>query len=526
VVERFSELINPERSVPRRITDLTGISTAMVFDRPTASEILPEYLRFLGDGVLVAHNLPFDLGFLNATLTRIGFPALENATLCTLRLARRLLRGLRSKSLGSVADFYGIKAKSRHRALGDAEVTAEILLRFLSQLSFDPGLATMGELLSFQHRRYAQISRDSRHLQRIREEVLPDVPERPGVYFMKDAKGETIYIGKAAVLRNRVRQYFAAVEAHASHIRQMVGLVRTVEWQETGSELAALLLESRLIKEEQPRFNRADRRYGRRPFIRLAIDEPYPRVSARVYLADDGAEYFGPMPSRRHATLAMELINRHFGLRECDDATFERGNRCLYAEMGRCTAPCEGGSGAEAYTAEVARLRAFLTGQDRSVLERLESDMAAASASLDFEKAAVYRDELEALTQMLDKQWFIASSVLDHHTVLIMSGLEPGTTQLFFVRFGRHVDTLTIDHPLDNAVASRLRASVAVHFDPDLPRPERYLKQEVDEIRVLAHWLYVHRKSARQVAWDPSMDLDSYCDKILARVENPQALPI
>jgi len=521
VIDRFSELINPGRSVPQRITGLTGISTTMVFDRPPERDVLPAYLDFLGDGVLVAHNLTFDQGFLNAGFERIGQMPLPNPCLCTLRLARRLLRGLRSKSLGSVADFYGIKSVARHRAFGDAEITAQVLQRFLSQLTFDPGLETLNELLAYQHRRYAHIRKEPKRLKHIREEILPTIPSRPGVYFMKDARGEIIYIGKAKILSNRVRQYFTSVEAHASHIRQMVNQVRTIEWEETGSELEALLTESRLIKERQPRFNRADRRYGRRPFIRLSVEEAYPRVSIRNFLTNDGAEYFGPVSGPGKGRLIVDLINRYFMLRECDDHTFARGHACIYAAMNRCLAPCEGGEAAKSYPSEVDRVKAFLAGKDRSVLERLAENMTVASSSLEFEQAANFRDELEILTHLLDKQKNVATAVLDHHVVQVLPGLKPGSVQVYFIRFGRHVGSLNLSVPLGIEQLDHLRKELIVHFNRDTPRPDRYLKEEVDEIRILAHWLFANRDDARQVCWYPDLQPETFFDEVYALIADP-----
>ncbi len=518
VVDRFSQLINPGRSVPRRITALTGISTAMVFDQPSADEVLPRYLDFLGEGVLVAHNLTFDRNFLNAELARLGREAIGNPTLCTLRLARRLLRGLRSKSLGSVADFYGIRNHGRHRALGDAETTAEILCRFLSQITFETGMGTLEELLAFQNRTYV-VRKEPKHLRRIRSEVLPRLPERPGVYFMKDRHGKTIYIGKAKSLRSRVRSYFSGIEGHSAHIRQMIDVVRDVTWEETGSELAALLLESRLIKAEKPRFNRAQRRYRNRPFLRLDVTERFPRVGWQSYLTDDGAEYFGPVGGRRQAEHIVEIVNRFFRLRECDDDTFARGHRCLYAAMERCGAPCEGGVAAESYAEEIRRVRAFLTGEDRSVLDRLREEMAAAAAALDFEEAAARRDAVETLTHLLDKQQCVAAPVLDHHAALVMPGVEEGTVQLFLIRFGRPAETLTLRPPLDAEDEAMLGASLRTHFDPEQPRPERYLREEVDEIRLLAHWLYVNRENTRQISWREDLPFEEFFAEVLRRLE-------
>ncbi len=517
VVGRFQQLINPERAVPRRITQINGITTAMVFDQPPAAEVLPRYLQFLGDGVFVAQNAPFDLGFINAELKRLGRPPIENETLCTLRLARRLLPGLKSKGLTSLANFYGIRIEGRHRALGDAEATAIILERLLSQLAFEHEVETVEEVLRFQHRRYRQIRKAPRHLRRIREEVLPEVPDKPGVYFMKGKSGAVIYIGKAKSLGRRVKSYFSGVEAHDARRRKLVAAVRDVAWQETPSELDALLLESRLIKEMKPRFNRAGRRYRSRPFVRLDVRADFPRVTTVRRLEADGAEYFGPLGGRGQAELVMELLSRFFRLRECDDAQLRRGQRCLYADLDRCTAPCENGDAA-GYAGVVERVRAFLTGQDRSLLEKLEEAMQRAAARLDYEGAAQYRDWHDKLKRLLDKRQFIAAPVMQHHAALVLPA-DGSSGQVFCIRFGRHVETITLGRPLPDADEERLRARLEHHFSPERVRPEEYTRRDVDEIRLLAHWMYRRRHDLRHVRWHADRSFEAFFGEVQAALE-------
>ncbi|WP_243664885.1 exonuclease domain-containing protein [Rhodothermus marinus] len=178
IVDRFATLINPGRSVPPFITRLTGITTAMLVGRPSADEVLPDFLDFLGDGVLVAHNLAFDRKMLEAELQRIGLPWPGNPTLCTLRLARRLLPGLPAKGLDGLIRFYQIPVENRHRALGDAEATAHVLLRLLEEARRQYGIDTLEALLTFQQQRYPQYKNAS-PLVRLRETLLPRLPEAP-----------------------------------------------------------------------------------------------------------------------------------------------------------------------------------------------------------------------------------------------------------------------------------------------------------------------------------------------------------
>ena len=514
VVDTFQQLINPGRAIPKRITQITGISTAMVYDARPIDAVLPDYLDFLGDGIFTAHNLSFDRNFINAELGRTGGPELDVDTLCTLRLARRLLPGLKSKGLSRLIQFYNLQVNGRHRALGDAEATATILQQFFSQLAFEHEIETVDELLTFQNRSYRQVRRTPNHIKTLREETLPEVPERPGVYFFKNSRGSMLYIGKAKRLSKRVRSYFNGIESHGARRRKLMQKVRQVEWTETTTELEALLLESRLIKKHKPSYNRAQRRYRGRPFIRLDPSEDVPKLSWSYTIQQDDAEYFGPLRNRDQAELVLEVAGRFYRLRECDDAKLRLGQRCLYADMDRCTAPCEGDDGA--YAEEVARVRQFLTGQDRSVLDALQERMQQASANLEFEQAAQFRDWHDEIEHLLDRQQAIAAPVLEHNAVVALPGASGGAVQLFVVRFGRPVETVAVRLPPSDEARARLEAKLAHHFDPAQERPKQYSKRDVDEIRLLSHWLYVHRDEIAHVRWSADVSVDAWRERVEA----------
>jgi DNA polymerase-3 subunit epsilon len=516
VVDRFSQLVNPGRSIPPRITRLTGISTGMVLDQPRIEEVMPAYLKFLGEGVLVAHNLSFDLAFLNAELRRMGQPLLDRNGLCTLRLARRLLRGLRSKGLTGVAAFYRIPIDGRHRALGDASATAEILLRFLRRLATEYEIETVEELLAFQYRTYGRPrARSGAHSALI--ESLRTLPERPGVYYMKDGGGRIVYIGKAKRLRTRVRSYFTAIEGHDARLRTLVDVVEEIVWDETASELEALLLESRQIKQHAPRFNQAQLRYKNRPFLRLDESAPFPKIDVSPFLLDDEATYFGPLASRREAELLVDLIQRWFLTRPCTDRRFADGKACLYAEMGRCEAPCEGQTDADVYRKRVRQVRAFLAGQDPTVLSHLEEQMRIAARDMRFEEAALYRDLFELVGRLLARQRCIAAPVLDHHAVVISDEPGDGRRLLLAVRFGRLVEALPCDAAPAGEEAERIRAFVGRAFGSDR-RPEPYFKPEIEDVRLLVHWLFTHQEEVRQVGWIPGESEAAFAERVLVGI--------
>ncbi len=520
VTEEFQQLIDPERHVPRRITRLTGISTGMVYGQPTVKEVMPRFREFLGDAIMVAHNLPFDLRFLDLALDEAGLPPIQNDAVDTLRLARRLLSALPSKGLSRLTEHFGITVKGRHRALGDAGATAELLWILLTRMQIEFGVETVEDLLTFQHRRYKDTRREPSHLKKIREEMLPDLPERPGVYSMRDGRGRVIYVGKAKNLKNRVRSYFVGVENHPPKTKKLVRDVREVTWDETGTELGALLDESRRIKSILPVYNRALRRYRDYPFLRLDVTSAYPTISWVPRIAHDGAEYYGPLARRGQADELVEIIGRLFKLRECEENVFQLGRPCLYHEMGRCGAPCLGGA-ADAYADEVERVRAFLTGRDTDALDALETAMHEAAAAREFESAAWYRDQRERLTNTLGRQKQIASPVHDHNVVLVeplapgYAEFEDGGAQLFLMRYGRLAARVNIAANLTAGPIEDLRKTLDEHFDPLALPPEAHLRADVDEMRILAAWMRRFPASARQVRWYESMSSDEFLDAVL-----------
>ena len=196
LADEFHTLLNPGRKIPPAITQLTGITDDMLRDQPRIDTIFPQLHTFLGSSVIVAHNADFDVKFLNFDARRLLSAPLLNPSLCTLKLARRLFPGLRSRSLGAVAVHLGVSCLNRHRALGDARITAEVFLILLEQLSAQ-GVTTVGQLLDFQH-----TARDGRRFEFfVPRPTLEHLPEEPGVYRMLDGEGRLLYIGKA---KNRV----------------------------------------------------------------------------------------------------------------------------------------------------------------------------------------------------------------------------------------------------------------------------------------------------------------------------------
>ncbi len=499
VIDRFQSLINPERTVPKNIQRLTGISTAMVVDEPLMEDILPDYLDFLGDDVLVAHNLSFDEKFLNAALTRLGHEPLSNDTLCSLRLARRLLPGLKSRGLSALSTFYDVRVNGRHRALGDAEATGRILMRFLNQCAFEHQIDTLDELMRFQNRSYRNVRSAPPHIDRLRNETLPTLPDAPGVYFFKASNGTTLYIGKAKRLSNRVRSYFSGIESKPTRTRKLLKKLRRITWRTTDTELEALLLEARLIKEKKPSYNRAQRRYRRRPFLMLDRTASYPRLGWSYRLEDDTAAYYGPVRNADQAELIIDMAARRYPLRECDDDTLRLGQRCLYADMDRCLAPCEDEVDAD-YDTAVDQVESFLEGRSTELLGYLHDRMRDASEKLDFERAAQFRDGHDAVERFVRRQQLWQAPVRTRQGVVWYHDDIDGTMHGLWIRHGRLRGTTVYDADTRAGAAC---TKAQTHIDTWLESEEEMAvtKRAINEIRLGMHWLYRHRNEICVVPW-------------------------
>ncbi len=498
VKDTFHTIVNPEGKIPAHITRLTGITTAHVSAAPTAGEILPEFVQFLGDDIFVAHNLRFDYGFINAELERAGLATLTNSKLCTVRLARRLLRGLPSKGLDSLIAFYGLEVESRHRAQSDAEAAAMILMRLLDRLQTQHKIQTVPELLAFQGKPYSMASVQPKHLVHLREKVLPLLPDVPGVYFMRGHDEALLYVGKARHLGRRVRSYFTGIEGCPAHIRELVRRVRTITWEATRTELQAMLLESRYIKEAQPRFNRTSRQYRNYPFLRLGLIQGAPWLTVINHIRQDGAAYYGPLSSRQEAESVAEALIRLHG---ATPSSFKDPRRIGGIGL---TAARIGGRLTESGAVQVA---AFLRGDGQLVLEALERRMLTASQALKYEWASRYRNWIGLLRRLMDRSYFVGQPLFERHGVALLQQDE--TVEVHFFVCGRPIDVAV--WPAD---ASLLREQTERFMQAVFRLPEHLSMQQVDEVHILAHWMHDVRKHLSILSWVPGSDTDSFAGQL------------
>ena len=269
-------------------------------------------------------------------------------------------------------------------------------------------------------------------------ENLKNLPDAPGVYMHKDKLGQVIYVGKAISLKNRVRQYFQSAGRKDAKFRAMTAQIAEFEYITTRSEMEALILENTLIKKHMPRYNvllRDDKTY---PYIKVTMGEAFPRLVKTRKIEKDGGKYFGPYADAGAVDLTVELLSAIYQLKGCAAKHFPRGHKpCLHFHIRHCRGVCTGTAPEEAYKGDIARVIDFLSGKRSGILEDLKKNMLAASAEMDFENAARYRDYIEAVHAVGEKQRVVILGAKDMDIVLVVPGEKRRHIALFTARGGK-----------------------------------------------------------------------------------------
>ncbi|HHV10489.1 MAG TPA: excinuclease ABC subunit UvrC [Clostridiales bacterium] len=331
------------------------------------------------------------------------------------------------------------------------------------------------------------------------EEELKKLPAKPGVYIMRDSKDTIIYVGKAVVLKNRVRQYFQNSRNHTEKIRQMVEHIDHFEYIVTDSELEALVLECNLIKEHMPKYNtmlKDDKTY---PYLRITMYEAFPKVSITREQKKDKARYFGPYTSVNAVRDTLELLRKIYKIRTCNrnlpkDIGKERP--CLYYQMGQCDAPCQGYISSEEYRANIEEVIEFLNGNYTRVAKLLTDKMSEASESLEFERAAEYRDLLGSVKQIANRQKITNTDQIDRDIIAFAKDKDEAVVQTFFIRNGKLIGR---DHfhlgGVQDVEDSEIMASFLKQFyagTPYIPK-EIFLGAQTQDEELISQWLSTKR---------------------------------
>lgn len=327
------------------------------------------------------------------------------------------------------------------------------------------------------------------------QEELKKLPGKPGVYIMHGEKDEIIYVGKAISLKNRVRQYFQSSRNKGVKIEQMVTHITRFEYIITDSELEALVLECNLIKEHRPKYNTMlmdDKAY---PFIKVTVDEPFPRIMMARQMAKDKAKYFGPYTSVTAVKDTIDLIRKLHHLRSCHrklpkDIGKERP--CLNYHIHQCKAPCQGYISQEEYRKSVDQVLKFLNGDYDAILKELQEKMQQASEQLEFEKAVEYRELLFSVQKIAQKQKITDTDGEDRDILAVAKDMEDAVVQVFFIRGGRLIgrDHFYLKH-VEGETKAEILSSFIKQFYAGTPYIPSLLmiQEEVEDLELLEEWL-------------------------------------
>lgn len=338
------------------------------------------------------------------------------------------------------------------------------------------------------------------------EEELKKLPGKPGVYIMHGEKDEIIYVGKAVSLKNRVRQYFQSSRNKGAKIEQMVTHITRFEYIVTDSELEALVLECNLIKEHRPKYNtmlKDDKTY---PFIKVTVNEPYPRVLFSRTMKKDKAKYFGPYTSSTAVKDVIELVRKIYMVRSCNrnlPRDCGKDRPCLYYHMKQCTAPCQGNVSEEAYKQNIGQVLHFLNGNYKETIDQLTEKMMAASEEMRFEDAAGYRDLINSIRRIGERQKITTYGEEDRDIIAVAMDEsedlreQDAVVQVFFMRGGRLIGR---DHFFLRVARGDTKAQVLSSFlkqfyagTPFIPA-EIMMQTDIEDGEIIEDWLSARRK--------------------------------
>jgi len=368
----------------------------MVIPAPPVHNVLAAFLEFAGDAVLVGHNVRFDLSFLQAAAVSGGYPPLTNRVVDTCALARRLVRDeVPNCRLSTLAERLRLAHRPSHRALADALATVDLLHTLLERAG-NLGVLGLDDLL--------ELPTIRAHPQVGKLRLTASLPRRPGVYLFRGLGGRVLYVGKATELRSRVRSYFSGDERRK--VSQLLRETVTIDHVVCPGPLEAGVLEVRLIHRHLPPFNHRSKLWRRYAYLKLTLDERFPRLSVVRTTRDDGCLYLGPLSSSAAARQVADAIESAVPIRRCTGrpGRVPREWPCSPAQLGAATCPCAGTVSEADYAILVGRVVAGLTGDPAVLLNPLRQRMTALAEAERFEDAAVTRDRANALARALHRQ--------------------------------------------------------------------------------------------------------------------------
>ncbi len=334
--------------------------------------------------------------------------------------------------------------------------------------------------------------------------ILATLPAKPGCYIYRNAEGTIIYVGKAISLKNRVRSYFHSDSSHDAKTRRLVRDIVDIEWIVVGSELEALILEMNLIKKHRPKYNirlKDDKRY---PYIKIHWNEPFPKVTVTRQMVEDGSRYFGPYTSAWAVYQTLDALRRIFPYLTCDrEITGLDKRACLYFDIKLCIAPCIGSASQAGYRQMISDLMNFLSGHSEDIVTRLETEMQKASEEMRFEKAAAVRDQLKAMSSIIERQKIVFASDYKDSDVLAMARSDgEACVQIFFIRGGKLIgrEYFILEGTEDTADQEVMTEFVKQFYTEAANIPEQVMIPEeikMEEASIISQWLKSKRGGSK-----------------------------
>ncbi len=323
--------------------------------------------------------------------------------------------------------------------------------------------------------------------------TLATLPKKPGCYIMKDADDNIIYVGKAINLWNRVHSYFINDAGHTEKTRQLVRHIDHIEWIVVESELEAFILEMNLIKRYRPHYNiqlKDDKHY---PYIKISLQDPYPKVTVTRRMTQDGARYYGPYTSGWAVHQTLDMLRKVFPYMSCDrEITGKDLRPCLYYDIKLCTGPCIGAVTQDEYHKMMEKLGDFLAGKSTEIIDQLQKEMQDASDKLQYERAALLRDQIRAADKVVEKQKIVSSEYIDSDVIAMARSEDEACVQLFFVRGGKLIgqEYFVLEGAADEMDSEVLGEFIRQYYDQAASVPEQMLLPvELEEAKIINRWL-------------------------------------
>ena len=483
VIGEFNTLVNPDVGIPAYISVLTGITNQMVANSPRLSSVLPAFLEFVADSVLVAHNARFDVGFIKRACTKYEYDWPGNPVIDTLALSRHVL--LRDEipnyKLSSLAALFHTSTTPNHRALDDARATVDVLHGLLERAG-SQHVTTLTELDEFM----SAVS----PARRAKRTWATGLPLEPGIYYFyldrpkqgtDSLEKELLYVGKASNLRRRVSTYFTASEKRA-RMEEMIRIATGVDHQVCATELEASVRELRMIASHHPRYNRRSRRQQKAVWVKLT-NENYPRLSIVNQLSDPNCLHWGPFSSKSMAEQACSAIYEIFPIRQCTKPLSKSPNGCALAELDRCLAPCLELADSSRYDELVHELREVLQRNIRPTLLTLGAKVRKLSEQQRYEEAAVLVDRARILAATTMRTNRISS--LANCPQIVAAAKVDGDWQVHVIRFGRLVGAARCKGRDPHQVADETVAQAESVLVPTRGAPAC----TIEEAELVASWL-------------------------------------